>query len=204
MPASKTQKAKSPKSPRLRKDVKVDLATRIQVLTEAGYRCAVPTCRHPLALDLHHMEEVSAGGSDDVGNLLALCPTCHSLYHRGTIRGESIYAWKSMLITLSRAYSPECIDSLLLLADVGDEDTDPMAYFKELKVSGDAVLRLAPLINSGMVTYLGQLDDDGQRRYRISITPFGRMYVDAWRSGRRDRLKEAMSGELARGCLDEQ
>ena len=165
MPASKAPKARTPKSPRLRTDVRVSIATRIQVLTEAGYRCAVPTCRHPLALDLHHMEEVSAGGSDDVGNLLALCPTCHSLYHRGTIPGESIYAWKSMLITLSRAYSTECIDNLLLLAAVGDEETDPMAYFKELEVSGDAVLRLAPLINSGMVTYLGQLDDDGQRRY---------------------------------------
>ncbi len=203
MPVSKVPQKRTGKAPRLRTDVKVSIATRIQVLTEAGYRCAVPTCRHPLALDLHHMEEVSAGGSDDVGNLLALCPTCHCLYHRGTIQGESIYAWKSMLITLSRAYSTESIDNFLLLAAVGDEETDPMAHFKKLEVSGDAVLRLAPLINSGMVSYFGHLDDQDRRQYHVSITPFGRMYVDAWVSGRRDLLNEAMSGELAPGSSDE-
>ena len=38
------------------------LKTRTLVLTEAGYRCAVPTCRGILALDLHHIWEVVAGG----------------------------------------------------------------------------------------------------------------------------------------------
>ena len=33
-------------------------AVRVAVLTEAGYRCAVPTCRGILALDLHHMVQV--------------------------------------------------------------------------------------------------------------------------------------------------
>src|SRR5207248_8959417 len=61
------------------------LKTRVIVLTEAGYRCAVPTCRSILALDMHHIWEVSAGGGDDPSNLIALCPTCHALYHRGNI-----------------------------------------------------------------------------------------------------------------------
>ena len=51
------------------------------VLTEAGYRCAVPTSRTILAIGLHHMVEVSEGGPNEVGNLLALCPTCHALFH---------------------------------------------------------------------------------------------------------------------------
>jgi len=34
------------------------LKTRVIVLTESGYRCAVPTCRNILALDMHHIWEV--------------------------------------------------------------------------------------------------------------------------------------------------
>lgn len=40
---------------------KLPLKTVTAVLTEAGYRCAVPTCRGILALDMHHIWEVSAG-----------------------------------------------------------------------------------------------------------------------------------------------
>jgi hypothetical protein len=45
------------------------------VLTEAGYRCALPTCRQILAIDLHHILEVREGGGNELHNLIALCPT---------------------------------------------------------------------------------------------------------------------------------
>jgi hypothetical protein len=48
------------------------LKTRVIVLTESGYRCAVPTCRTILARDMHHIWEVSAGGGNDPSNLVAL------------------------------------------------------------------------------------------------------------------------------------
>src|SRR5262249_32115458 len=85
------------------------------LLTEAGYRCAVPTCRNILALDMHPILEVNAGGPDRLWNLIALCPTCHALYHRGTIKQESIYAWKSMIVALGRGFDVESIDKLLFL-----------------------------------------------------------------------------------------
>src|ERR1700730_4135225 len=69
---------------------------KIQVLTEAGYRCAVPTCRNILAIDMHHIVEVNDKGPNEPYNLLALCPTCHALYTRGTISKEAINAWKTM------------------------------------------------------------------------------------------------------------
>lgn len=71
---------------------------RTLVLTEAGYRCAVPTCRDILALDLHHMSQVSEGGGDDPENL---CPSWHAKYHRGYIPADAIYAYKSMLVRLA-------------------------------------------------------------------------------------------------------
>src|SRR4051812_29981280 len=76
------KKPKSKSKPRERKNLSLKLRTI--VLTESGYRCAVPTCRNILALDMHHIWEVSAGGTDDPSNLIALCPNCHNLYHRGT------------------------------------------------------------------------------------------------------------------------
>jgi len=61
------------------------------------------------------MCEVSAGGSDDPTNLIALCSFCHDLYHRGTIKAESIYVYKSMLVAITRAFDVEAIDRLLFL-----------------------------------------------------------------------------------------
>jgi hypothetical protein len=51
---------------------KLPSSITVAVLTEAGYRCAVPTCRNILAVDLHHIVEVSEGGSDEVSNLIDL------------------------------------------------------------------------------------------------------------------------------------
>jgi len=65
-------------------------SVRQAALIEAGYRCAVPTCRTILAIDLHHIVEVSEGGGNDISNLLALCPTCHALFHRNVITLEAI------------------------------------------------------------------------------------------------------------------
>ena len=107
-----TKKGKGAK-PRERKNL--SLKTITIVLTEAGYRCAVPNCRGILALDMHHIWEVAAGGGDDPANLIALCPTCHALYHRGTISADSVYAFKAMLVAISRAFDLDAVDRLLFL-----------------------------------------------------------------------------------------
>lgn len=77
---------------------RVPKAIRLAVLTEAGYRCAVPTCRTILAIDLHHLVQVSDNGSDEAANLLALCPTCHALHHRGEIPREALLLYKANLV----------------------------------------------------------------------------------------------------------
>ena len=57
------------------------LVTKRQlVLLEAGYKCANPSCRHILTLELHHIVWVKDGGGNDLENLLALCPNCYSLH----------------------------------------------------------------------------------------------------------------------------
>ncbi len=88
---------------------------RREVLTEAGYRCAVPTCRTILLIDLHHTIPVSEDGHNTPDNLIALCPNCHALHHRGVISRESIRVWKGMLVTLNRAFDKDAMDMLLFL-----------------------------------------------------------------------------------------
>lgn len=158
--------------------------TRIIVLTESGYRCAVPTCRQILALDMHHIWEVSAGGSDDPSNLIALCPTCHGLYHRGNIKAESIYVYKAMLVAITRAFDVEAIDQLLFLE----------ACKKDfLVVSGDGLLHFSRLIAAGLATVEQKSNNNWQLvTYAVNIQDKGRQLIEAWRQGDRTRLRAVM------------
>jgi hypothetical protein len=202
----------------------ISLDVKIQVLTEAGYRCAVPTCRNILAIDLHHIVEVKDGGRNEASNLLALCPTCHALYTRGTISRESINTWKMMLVTLNHAFDQESISNLLFLYHTQKETnariskimkdgkqkqritTDEKGNFlfldnkvpRELNllmVSGDGVLKFSHLIASGFVTYQAAHDPTPTMQYYVMLTNKGWKVVEAWLSGNRNAVKEAL-GDL--------
>jgi hypothetical protein len=179
--------------PRERK--KLPLQTVTLVLTEAGYRCAVPTCRGILALDMHHIWEVNAGGGDDPANLVALCPTCHALYHRGTIAAESIYAYKAMLVAISRAFDLDAIDRLMFLS---------MLPHDHLVLSGDGVLHFARLIAASLATLELKANNAWQLvTYTVNISDKGRYIVQAWKAGDRSRLRELLGGPTASGKTDD-
>jgi hypothetical protein len=158
------------------------------VLTEAGYRCAVPTCRDILALDLHHMYQVSEGGGDDPENLIALCPSCHAKYHRGYIPADAIYAYKSMLVALSRAFDLDAVDRLLFLNSCGKDF---------LVVSGDGLLHFGRLIAAGLASMEQKANNNWQIvTYAINISQKGRQIIEAWKSGDRVRLKQTLGGPV--------
>lgn len=175
----KNRKTSSPK----RKPI--PLSVTVAVLTEAGYRCAAPTCRGILALDLHHMEQVSDGGGDVAANLLPLCPTCHALYHRGTIKRESIYTWKSVLVSLTRAFDVFALDQLLLLSK---------PEVANLRVSGDGVLSFARLIAAGLATFELKIQNGPLLLYSLNLTTSGTHLVSAWSSGNREAVKKVLVG----------
>jgi len=154
-----------------------------QVLTEAGYRCAVPTCRNILAIDIHHMVEVSEGGGNEPGNLLPLCPTCHALFHRGTISRDSIYAWKLILVSLSHAFDANAIDDLLFLSSPENMN---------LLVSGDGVLKFSRLIAAGLATSSLRMQNGPLTAYQVFPTPKGTQLIHAWKSGDRKAVSAAL------------
>jgi hypothetical protein len=161
----------------------IPLDVKVAVLTEAGYRCAVPTCRGILALNLHHMDRVSDGGGDIAENLLPLCPTCHTLHHNGTIKKESIYTWKSVLVSLTRAFDVTALDQLIFLNKRG---------VTKLRVSGDGVLSFARLIAAGLATFECKGQNGPLLIYSVNLTTSGKQLVSAWSSGNREAVKKVL------------
>jgi HNH endonuclease len=168
---------------------KVPKRVAVAVLTEAGYRCAVPTCRNILAIDLHHIVEVAEGGGNEIANLIALCPTCHSLFHRGVISRDSIYAWKSILVALSQAFDRQTIDDLLFL----DKLTSV-----QLMLSADGVLRFSRVIAADLAELrLGTAHVQYGYLYNVVLSPKGRLLIDAWKKGNRAEVAAALGVDPA-------
>ena len=167
----------------------ISQVVRREALTEAGYRCAVPTCRTILAIDLHHLVRVADGGPNTADNLIALCPTCHALHHRGEIPAEAIRVWKGMLVSLNRAFDREAIDNLLFLSLPGLPQT----------FSADGVLKFTSLIAAGLARARSTLTQSTPTYlfyYAVTLTEKGKMVVEAWKAGD----KEALANALAEGA----
>lgn len=179
---------------------------RRDVLTEAGYRCAVPTCRGILALDLHHVVPVREEGPGEASNLIALCPTCHALHERGTMPREAIETYKTLLVALTGAFDRPSIDLLLFLASTQPE-TEGASYTRDvvadpprvgerhLTVSGDGLVRFAAVIASGYADYtVLAMSSARMMTYMVRLTQRGMELVNAWKSGRRGDLEAALGG----------
>jgi hypothetical protein len=67
----------------------IEPAVRRYVLAR-DHGCRVPACGATRRLDLHHVVHREHGGTNDVDNLVTLCPMHHRAHHRGhlTIRGN--------------------------------------------------------------------------------------------------------------------
>lgn len=150
-----------------RKATPVDV--KALVLHEAGYRCANPACRTILTIEIHHLDRVSEGGSNTPENLVALCPNCHALHHKGTITLSSLRSWKFLLLALNEAFDRKLVDLVLALHKI-----------REVRVSGDGVLQCSPGIASGLINVETRRHSDD---YWVSLSDKGRCFVHAWQQG---------------------
>jgi hypothetical protein len=123
-----------------------------------------------LTLEIHHLEQVADGGSDEPINLLPLCPNCHTLHHKGTIPIASLRTWKHLLLALNQAFDTRLVDLLLMLSK---QD--------RLWVSGDGVLQCAAGIASGLVEVESRVIDTQQ--YFVRLSEKGRRFVAGWEAG---------------------
>lgn len=151
----------------MRKALPID--TRSTILHECGYKCGNPSCRMILTLEIHHLEQVADGGTNEPTNLLALCPNCHTLHHNGIIPIESLRAWKHLLLSLNHAFDSRLIDLLLALKKL-----------RRIWISGDGVIQCAPGIASGLIKVEPQINTDN---YSASLTEKGMEFVIQWEAG---------------------
>jgi hypothetical protein len=120
---------------------RIPLQTRIDVLTEAGYRCSVPGCNVILTLNIHHLDPIAKGGGNSPDNLLALCPNHHTLYHEGHIPESALRVYKGMQVALFEGFGKQARDQLLFLSQSN------LTHF----YTSDATLQFVPLIVAGLV-----------------------------------------------------
>jgi hypothetical protein len=95
---------------------------------------------------------------------------------------EAIDAWKHTLVALSHAFDTETNRSLLLLFK-----------HKDLLVSGDGLLRFAPLLIADLAA-LPLVGRQGLWPFSlIHLTLKGQRLLDAWCSGNRERVRLALT-----------
>ena len=172
------------------------------VLLESGYKCASPSCRHILTLELHHIIWVKDGGGNTPENLLPLCPNCHSLHTAGHIPESAIWAWKSLLVSLNNPNRASA-DLLLVLYDdekrietSGEQDKHPPPF----RFTGDGLTVLSSLLVSKLVeisrrysgaSYFG----GGMPSFEVRLTTTGKRLVEAWLSGQPEAIERALSNK---------
>jgi hypothetical protein len=162
---------------------KVATDTRELMLLEAGYMCANPVCRHVLTLELHHIEWVRDGGGNEPSNLIALCPNCHALHTCGRIPTSAIRVWKGILISLNSVNRSNA-DTLLHLYRMEQD-----SFGKNIRYSGDALLQLAGLLNSGLAQIGSAQASTGGMGFppyascEVRLTRRGLALVEAWLQG---------------------
>ena len=175
---------------------KVPESVRREILMEAGYRCAIPTCGHILTIDIHHIVWLKDGGGNDPSNLLALCPNCHALHTKGEIPQAAIRHWKGMLVALNHAFDRRGMDLLLLL----NKQSEGIYY------SADGLFQVAGLIAAGLVQQaavvgggLGPAGTADASIHQLILTERGKLLVEAWLAGDEDKYRGLLGGELSEG-----
>jgi hypothetical protein len=168
---------------------------RDEVLREAGYKCANPTCRNILTLQLHHIVWVKDDGGSEPTNLIALCGHCHDLHTHGHIPVSAIRHWKGILHALNHAFNKASMDLLLYL---NQPEIENVWY------TGDGLLRFSGLIAAGLVELAASQYSVGVRfgnspptappttAVRVKLTEKGRLLVEAWLKGDEERYRTAL------------
>ena len=73
---------------------------------EAGYRCAIPTCRAVAPLEIEHIEDWAKVQEHKFENMIVLCANCHGRKGggRGQLDRQALRQYKANLALLNHRY----------------------------------------------------------------------------------------------------
>lgn len=74
------------------------------VKTEAGHRCAIPTCRATSGLEIHHIVDYAQVREHTFDNLIYLCAICHARATTGEIDRLAMRQYKANLSVVANRY----------------------------------------------------------------------------------------------------
>ena len=172
---------------------KLSITLRQDLLMEAGYKCGNPTCRNVITSEIHHIEYVSRGGTDEASNLIVLCPYCHSMHHAGHIPVEAVRLWKGLLVSLNEGFDRQGMDLLLFLHNTPKHT---------LWFSSDGLIKFAGLIGAELVeiantdtTYMAPNEPRKftQTTHNLKLTNRGTLLIEAWLAGNETKYRELIS-----------
>jgi HNH endonuclease len=149
------------------------MARKRMALVEAGYRCAIPTCRHPTH-EIAHILPESQSHDDSFANLIALCPECQNK----EIDRQSIRGYKRNLAILNSRYSDferRVFDQIA--------ETDQRSFIVE---AGFEIL-LAHAVNDGLLKRVEPTPAMIQRgeptQHKYEVTDEGLTFINRYACG---------------------
>lgn len=144
---------------------------RREVLVEAGHRCAIPTCRHSTT-EIAHIVPWSKVKEHIFGNLIALCPNCHTRYDKGEIDRKSMLQYKANLTLLNSRYGD--LERRVLRQFAAFPDTSELLLNKALDIL------LMYLLDDGLIEF-DAFESALKGEYAVyRITAEGREFVQRW------------------------
>jgi hypothetical protein len=161
----------------------IPAAMKRAVFEEAGYRCAIPTCKGTSALEVAHVVPWSEVQEHTFDNLIVLCAVDHTRYDRGEIHRKSMHAFKDNLALLRGRYSDAERRILEAFANL-TVDPKPDEGFP---IPGGAAYTMMYLVKDGLVQVQpnNAISLGGLPPYEIvTLTEKGRSTVERMRSAR--------------------
>lgn len=161
----------------------IPAALKRQIEQEAGYRCAVPTCRDKGPFDFEHIIPWAEAKKHEFDNMLLLCVGCHARVTRKEIHKNAIRAYKRNLAVTNGRYSlyemrllEEFYKGIVVLTKRGTF-SDETAHTLSWEISKTDRLHVKGLFNDGYLTF-STLVDESIEESLLQHTPFSVLLTD--------------------------
>lgn len=143
----------------------VPASLKRRLFSEAGYRCAVPTCRGTSALQMEHIEEWAQVREHAFDNMIILCATCHARVTSKEISKDAIRQYKANLAVVNGRYSlyeMRVIEEIVKSKQT--QSPSPIA-----SISENDLLHIRGILDDGLVQLVRP--QGGVRMFGVSVTP---------------------------------
>lgn len=155
----------------------IPLALKRDVLIEAGHRCGIPTCKQT-PVELAHIIPWSECKEHTSGNLIALCPTCHTRFDKGEISRKEMQIYKNNLSILNSRYGE--LEQRVLKVFSENKSANQIWLPGGLDIMLMYLLKDEMIVDTGKNSGIIMSGMPSQKLYQL--TEKGKSFIDKWLS----------------------